>query len=446
MDTSQHVYSVRQLNREIRSLLEGRYPFISVAGEISSLRRPYSGHLYFTLKDADAQIKGVLFKMQQRYLSEELREGMQVVCRGRISVYEPRGDYQLIVDRVDFRGAGELQVAFERLKRRLAEEGLFEAASKRPLPGMPEQITLVTSPSGAAVHDFLQVAARRFPLTAIQIYPVTVQGEQAAGEISQAIAELNRLGQTEIIVLCRGGGSMEDLWAFNDEQLARVIHASTIPVVNAVGHEIDFTIADFVADLRAPTPSAAAELLLPDIRELADRVAILREALLRALGRSISEGEHRLRLQQHRLEAMPHPLDTISLKLDHLSTALAAEMSALISQKNQLLQRAAAALDRNSPQLRLDLHGQQLQALGLRLSGSIQSLIRRREEQLHRAAGVLDAVSPLATLARGYAIARKPAPRATVITSPEQVRTGEKIEVLVHGGKIDCLVEPAEGR
>lgn len=245
---TKRIFSVSELTSSIKSMLEGRFPFISVAGEISNLRRPASGHLYFTLKDDRAQIKTVLFKTQQRYLEKTPRDGQMVVCQGRLTVYEPRGDYQLIVDAMDFHGAGALQLAFEQLKKKLAAEGLFDQEDKKPLPALPRHITLVTSPTGAAVHDFIRIAQSRYPQIRIAVFPVAVQGDAAAGEIQEAILEINNQMHTDIIVLCRGGGSIEDLWAFNDEQLAREIRYSNIPVVSAVGHEIDFTIADFAAD------------------------------------------------------------------------------------------------------------------------------------------------------------------------------------------------------
>ena len=257
MNTSR-IFTVTEINDSIRGILEVQFPFVSVAGEISNLRQPLSGHCYFTLKDDKAQIRAVLFKMQQRYLSAMPADGQMVICHGRISVYEARGEYQLIVDTIDFHGTGIMQLEFERLKQKLAAEGLFDEETKKQLPYLPEHITLVTSPKGAAVHDFIRIAQSRCPLTKIAVFPVSVQGDAAAGEISRAIAAINKHLKTDIIVLCRGGGSLEDLWAFNEEKVARAIDASTIPVVSAVGHEIDYTIADFVADLRAPTPSGAA--------------------------------------------------------------------------------------------------------------------------------------------------------------------------------------------
>lgn len=435
------ILTVSELNTAIRSLLEGRFPFVSVAGEISNLHRPHSGHLYFTLKDAGAQIKAVLFKMQQRYLADLPADGAQVVCRGRISVYEPRGDYQLIVDTIEARGAGALQQAFEALKRRLAAEGLFDEHLKRALPPFPGHITLITSPRGAAVHDFIRIATRRFPPIRIAIYPVAVQGDQAATEMIEALAAVNARSATDLIVLCRGGGSAEDLRAFNDEGLARAIRRSDLPVVSAVGHEIDVTIADFAADLRAPTPSGAAELLVPDGVALHFRIDGLQMRLARSLGHRLTRIEQRLQLARQRLSSMPHPLDRLLLHLDHLSIRLERSLAAALADKGGRLDRAALHLARLNPQHRCTAHAQRLLDLRHRLAQAGRLLLQAKEEQLGRAAGVLHAVSPLATLARGYALVRTGEGRKRLVTAADQVRTGSEVEVLLRRGGLRCRVE-----
>ncbi|WP_306548143.1 exodeoxyribonuclease VII large subunit [Desulfobulbus sp.] len=439
------ILSVSELNSSIRSLLEGRFPFVSVAGELSNLHKPYSGHCYFTLKDAGAQIKAVLFKLQQRYLERMPKDGDHVVCRGRISVYEPRGDYQLIVDAVDFHGAGALQQAFEQLKRRLAAEGLFDEHLKRSLPRFPTHITLVTSPQGAAVHDFIRIAARRCPMVQIAVYPVTVQGDQAAAEMVQALAEINARVSTDVIVLCRGGGSLEDLWAFNDEALARAIRASGLPVVSAVGHEIDLTIADFAADLRAPTPSAAAELLTPDGEALRREIDRHGSRLQRILRNRIDRIEQRLRLTKHRLETMPHPLDRLLLRLDHLTGRMELALKTTLADQGRRLDQASFALARRNPAHRLQLHDQHLKELHTCLAHAIRLHVQVKQEQFGRAAGVLHAVSPLATLARGYAIVRKNEGRKRIVTEAAQVQTGETVAVTLHHGALVCRVEQASG-
>ncbi|HOP36102.1 MAG TPA: exodeoxyribonuclease VII large subunit, partial [Syntrophales bacterium] len=286
-DHTKLVLTVTELTEEIRSLLEDTFGFLWVAGEVSNLRRPSSGHVYFTLKDEKAQVRAVLFRQSSARLGFDLEDGMEVLCRGRVSVYSPRGEYQIIVDAAEPRGLGALQRAFEALKKRLEAEGLFDAALKKAIPFLPRRIGVVTSPSGAAVRDILNITGRRFPSVDILIAPVRVQGDEAPPEICDAIALLNEHRLVDVIILARGGGSLEDLFPFNDERVARAVRASRVPVISAVGHEIDFTIADFAADLRAPTPSAAAELVVPMREDL--RMALIRdgERLARGLGKKI---------------------------------------------------------------------------------------------------------------------------------------------------------------
>ncbi|MFP7755560.1 exodeoxyribonuclease VII large subunit [Thermodesulfobacteriota bacterium B35] len=440
-----HVYTVAELTSLVREMLESRFPFISVAGEISNLRRPRSGHIYFTLKDDRAQIRAVLFRMQQRYLEREPADGQMVVCRGRITVYEPRGDYQLIVDALDFHGAGALQLAFEQLKKKLAAEGLFDEHLKKAIPPIPAHITLVTSPSGAAVHDFLRVASSRYPATRIGVYPVAVQGDTAADEMVAALERINESLATDVIVLCRGGGSIEDLWAFNEERLARAIHASRLPVVSAVGHEIDFTIADFAADLRAPTPSAAAEMLLPDGRELWQRVAGAHERLARAMRERLQRLQEQLVFLRRRLGTMGHPLESLALRLDHASLSLERAMLGFLESREHSLAAWSGRLEQKSPAARLELHRQRLAALRQRLLLAGPALVDARGRELARLAALLEAVSPLSTLARGYAIVRKEErPAGMILTDSREVRAGDRLEVLLHRGRLHCTVESTE--
>ena len=437
---NQRIFSVSELTSAIKSMLEGRFPFINVAGEISNLRRPGSGHFYFTLKDDQAQVKAVLFKMQQRYLENSPQDGQMVVCRGRISVYEPRGDYQLIVDSLDFHGAGALQLAFEQLKKKLAAEGLFDQADKKKLPPLPRHITLITSPTGAAVHDFIRIAQSRYPLVRISVYPATVQGDTAAGEIQQAIVDINDQLDTDIIILCRGGGSIEDLWAFNDEQLARTIRDSAIPVVSAVGHEIDFTIADFAADLRAPTPSGAAEMLLPDRSGLVDKITELTRRLRHTMQSRLDRYQDQLTLYRQQLSSASKPVDTLMLRLDHLADNMEHAMQNILANGQTRLKKLDSRLQQNNPLQVLLLHLQKVHELQRRLLQAGNRVISEKEQALARSAGLLDAVSPLSTLARGYAIARKKSDRKTVITTVDQVRSGEKIEIILHQGRLDCSI------
>ena len=438
---SSKIFTVSEINASIRRILESQFPFISVAGEISNLRQPLSGHMYFTLKDDQAQIKAVLFKMQQRYLVEMPADGRHVVCRGRISVYEPRGDYQLIVDAMDFHGTGLLQLEYEKLKKKLAAEGLFALDRKKPLPPMPEHITLVTSPHGAAVHDFLSVAKSRYRQVGISIYPVPVQGDQAAREISEAIATINESITTDIIVVCRGGGSLEDLWAFNEEKVARAIAASRIPVVSAVGHEIDFTIADLTADLRAPTPSSAAEMILPDSAVLRQQIGALSIRMMRMMSTLLDRYEEKISMRRNKLGTLKQRLDNLLIKLDHLSIDLEKSAKGLLFYKQSKLDHAAKLLQLNNPIYQLQLRSQQVDDLHRRLKMAAKRKIEDLHDSLSHAAGMLDAVSPLSTLARGYSIVRKDSPEAEIVTDYRQIEINSKVEVILHRGCLRCIIE-----
>ena len=290
------ILTVSELSERIKIVLEDTFIDLWVEGEISNLRTPASGHSYLTLKDEHSQIRAVLFKMQRRYLRFDPKDGMLVLARGRISLYEPRGEYQLVIDYMEPKGIGALQIAFEQLKVRLAQEGLFDGSRKRPLPMLPRGLGIVTSPTGAVIRDMLQILRRRFANLHICVYPVRVQGDGAAEEVAQGIEVLNRYPGIDVIIVARGGGSLEDLWAFNEETVARAIYVSKVPVISAVGHEIDYTIADFVADVRAPTPSAAAELVIRNKSEL--------HAELQSMAHRLERGmQHRLEALRARLEA-----------------------------------------------------------------------------------------------------------------------------------------------
>jgi exodeoxyribonuclease VII large subunit len=441
----QRILSVSELTGSIRGLLETRFPFVAVSGEISNLRRPASGHLYFTLKDAKAQLKAVLFKMQQRYMNQLPKDGQLVICHGRLSVYEPRGDYQLIIDTIERQGRGDLQQAFEQLKRKLAEEGLFQGDHKQPLPPVPGHITLLTSPRGAAVHDFLRVATTRFPLTKICIYPVAVQGEQAAGEIARAIAQCNRQLSTDILILCRGGGSIEDLWAFNEEELARTVFHSKIPVVSAVGHEIDYTITDFVADLRAPTPSAAAEMVLPDQVVLRRQIAGCHGDIKRSIRRQLQDHSSTLAGQQKALQRMRHPLERTTLQVDHTRQRIHRAVQHQIATGQQQLDKLSERLGSQGPARRLATWQERVAMAGLNLERNMGTLLRGKNEQLGHTTSLLDTVSPLATLARGYSIVKRgTGKRGRVIVDSGQVERGDTVSILLHRGRLHALVKETE--
>ena len=426
----------------MRSLLEQRFSFISVAGEITNLRRPYSGHLYFSLKDSQGQLKAVLFKMQQRYLEQEPADGQEVICHGRISVYEPRGDYQLIVDTIDFHGAGVLRAEFERLKRKLDQEGLFDQDAKKRLPSFPTHITLVTSPRGAAVHDFIRIARRRFPGVHLAVFPVSVQGDKAATEMIQALDLLSQKKNTDVIVLCRGGGSMEDLMPYNDEELARAIFRAKLPVVSAVDHEIDFTIADFVSDLRAPTPSAAAELLVPDRTELARRIDQLGMRLVRVQQVRLDRLSARLELRQHQLARFIYRIDELQQRLDQRTMALIHAMQDRINRFAHRLEQVRLALEQQSPVVRLDMAQARLIGLKERLIRSMRQILDNREHKLKQQQVLLAAVSPKNTLARGYAIMLDQ--KGGIVRTSDQLQIGDRATILLHRGRVQVRVEEVE--
>lgn len=381
-----------------------------------------------------------MFKMQQRYLADPPKNGQLVVCRGRLSVYEARGDYQLIVDIIESHGEGALQIAFEQLKKRLAAEGLFDNQRKKHLPFIPKHITLITSPQGAAVHDFLRVARKRFPLTNISVFPVAVQGYGAADEIVAAIEEINRSISTDVIVLCRGGGSIEDLWSFNEEKVARAISASEIVIVSGIGHEIDYTIADFVADLRAPTPSAAAELVLPDSTSLTSKIEQLEKRISHLIISILEKRANRLALCNKILGNSFQQLDNLFLRLDHLSMRLEGALINNLSRKQTKLGSLNARIQQKKPSLNLALKKEQIIFLERRLIIAGKKLLESRKNRLSAVAGLLDAVSPLGTLARGYSITRKE-PEQKIITDSTQVKPGDNLFILLNKGGIRCNVK-----
>ncbi len=437
------IFTVSQISRSIRNLLEGEFCFVRVSGEISNLSRPYSGHSYFTLKDAGAQLRSVLFKGQQRYLAKELRDGQQVVCHGRISVYEPRGDYQLIVDSIDFHGAGLLQLQFEALKKRLADEGLFEAGRKKTLPKFPRKIVVVTSPSGAAIHDFLKIWKNRGWGARIQIFAVRVLGTGAAEEIAEAIVRVNAHFDAELIVLCRGGGSLEDLWAFNEECLARAIVASTIPIVSAIGHEVDFTIADFCADLRAPTPTGAAEQIFPDAFFWQQQVFSCKQQLIRLIFHTLDDYSRQVMQNRRLLGNLDMTLSHLSLQVDHASSRSMHCMERALQRQSFKLAQISARFQSQSPLTRLTLQAQQLHHISQTMIQRMQGLLYRKSATFSVHAARLESVSPLATLARGYAIVRKKKEGRKgdeIVMTSSQVNAGDQIEVLLHDGSLECDV------
>ena len=437
------ILTVSQISRCIRNLLEGEFNFIRVSGEISNLSRPHSGHSYFTLKDEGAQLRAVLFKNQQRFLAKAIRDGQQVICHGRISVYEPRGDYQLIVDTIDFQGSGLLQLQFEALKKQLAAEGLFSEDRKKRIPPFPRTITLITSPTGAAVHDFLKIWRNRKWGAAIQIFPVRVQGAEAAEEIAQAIIRVNSEVDTDMIVLCRGGGSLEDLWAFNEECVARAIAGSTLPVVSAIGHEVDFTIADFCADLRAPTPTGAAEQIIPDLTLLQQQLRNLKRTCSTLISKKIEDCRREVTQQRRLLGNLEMTLAHLTLQVDHTTTKLTHALAIHLQKQELRCERIVTRLQQQSPTNRITLQAQRLRHAAENLIQRTRALLRQKNAALSVQSALLDTISPLATLARGYAIVRRKNignNQEEIITRSAQTQPGEHIEILLHQGRLECEI------
>ncbi|MDH4331858.1 MAG: exodeoxyribonuclease VII large subunit [Desulfobulbaceae bacterium] len=437
--TRDQIQTVSELTRSIRGVLEVSFPFVTVAGEISNLRCPYSGHLYFTLKDESAQIKAVLFKPQQRYLACTPTDGLEVVCRGRISLYEARGEYQLIVDFLTTKGSGTLQLAFDLLKRKLADEGLFDGERKRSLPLLPEKIALITSPSGAAVHDFITMAEKRCAAIPIEIFPVRVQGAGSLEDIIEAITLCNQRGENDVIVLCRGGGSLEDLWTFNEEKLARAIAGSRVPIVSAIGHEVDFTIADLVADFRAPTPTGAAEALIPSRAQLHAQLHNLTTRLTKTVQDRLTF--FRRAIEDHR-KILGDPtslLDQFRLTTDHALTSLHFAFSTSIHQRQLALARLSQILASHNPHKHLEYQNQWVHELRRRLTQAMLRQQERKRAALGKNAGLLHAISPLAVLGRGYSIVQRK--NGNIVRNSAEVQIGETINLTLAQGGIDCEVK-----
>jgi exodeoxyribonuclease VII large subunit len=390
-----HILTVTQLTVQIKNLLEGNFPEVWVEGELSNLNVPQSGHAYFTLKDEHSQVRAVMFRSSHRYLKFTLQHGIQVLCRGRVSVYDPRGEYQLILDYIEPKGVGALQLAFEQLKAQLEKEGLFDLGRKKPLPLLPRRIGIITSPTGAAIRDMLRVIKRRHPRMHILLYPVPVQGIDAAPALVEAIRYFNEEKRVDVMIIGRGGGSLEDLWAFNEESVAREIAASKIPIVSAVGHETDYTISDFAADLRAPTPSAGAEMVV--------------------------EREERFQDTIHSLEVR------------------------LIGRVEQMIETARASLRGNvrlleDPRRRLDQFVQRVDELVRRMALGLRQHVRRDRARLTSLTAGLDHLNPLAILSRGYSITRK-MPEGTILKDAAAVMPGDLIRSRLHEGEVLSRVE-----
>lgn len=439
--------TISQLNRQARQLLESTFPSVWVVGELSNFARPSSGHWYFSLKDDRAQVRCAMFRSANARLRFQPEAGQQVQVRARLSLYEPRGDYQLIVEHMEPAGAGALAAAFEALKAKLQAEGLFEPALKRLPPTHPRHIAVVTSPTGAAIRDILTVLARRFPLIPVTLLPVAVQGEGAAPAIAAAIRRANALAAAgdydfDVILAGRGGGSIEDLWAFNEEIVARAIADSALPVVSAVGHETDFTIADFVADVRAPTPSAAAELLSPDQRELADTFAGYEILLAKQLQAQIHQGRQQLGWLTARLRHPGSLLRDHSQRLDELELRLRNSWRQQQRFRHQQLSLARSSVQGSNPLAAIRALRQQVVSDSRRLQQAALTTLERRQQRLRAATQLLETVSPLATLNRGYSITTDQ--HQQILRNAGDLASGDVIHTRLARGAVRSRVEAIE--
>jgi len=438
------VYSVSRLNAEVRQLLDNGMPALWIQGEISNLARPASGHLYLSLKDDRAQVRCAMWRQRSRGLGFQPRNGQQIMARARVSLYEPRGDYQLIIEHMEEAGEGLLRQRLEELKARLDAEGLFEESRKRTLPGLPRRIGIVTSPSGAAVRDVLKILRRRFPSVPALIYPVPVQGEGAAANIAEAIALANRRADCDVLIVTRGGGSLEDLWAFNEEPVARAIFNSAIPVISAVGHEVDITISDLVADVRAPTPSGAAEIAVPDQHAWLGQLEQNMKRLASLAGRQQQRLAERLGFLTGRLERQDprQRLAQDGQRLDELELRARRAMDAKTSSQRRDLAAMIARLAAASPAKQLQRQLLRKDDLNRRLYRAASQLIERQSQRLGGLARELNAISPLATLGRGYALVYDS--KGNLIRDPSQVKTGDSIKARVADGHIHAQVTNTE--
>ncbi|MEW6614485.1 MAG: exodeoxyribonuclease VII large subunit [Thermodesulfobacteriota bacterium] len=429
------ILTVSELTQKIKLQLESNFETVWVEGEVSNLRSPSSGHLYFTLKDENSQIKTVVFRSHIRFLRFEIKDGIKVISRGRVSVYEPRGDYQLIIDYIEPKGVGALQLAYEQLKEKLKSEGLFDDSHKKPLPLLPGKIGLITSPSGAAVRDMINIILRRFPNTGILIFPVRVQGEGASSEIAHAIEELNRISGVDVMIVGRGGGSLEDLWAFNEEIVARAIYHSDIPVISAVGHEIDFTISDFVADLRAPTPSAAAELVVANKSELINYLKNWMGRLENLVCQFLESNRNKLGFLEKRLSDPRRRIDDFRLRVDDIFNRLSIDTSNLLRRKAEQFERRKDALISRSPKSRIGELKNLVFQLNKETDVHMRHYLGNQRHRFERSLEGLDKLSPLNILRRGYSITRA-LPDYSILKDVKGLKVGDRINVKLHQGEI----------
>ncbi|MEO8063863.1 MAG: exodeoxyribonuclease VII large subunit [Pseudomonadota bacterium] len=435
------VYSVSRLNKEVRLLLESGLPLLWLEGELSNFAAPASGHWYFSLKDAGAQVRCAMWRQRNSTVRFRPKDGMAVLVRARVGLYEPRGEYQLLIEHLEEAGEGALKREFEKLKAKLAAEGLFAAERKRPLPAVPRRIGVVSSPTGAAIHDILRVLRARFPAAGVLLYPTAVQGAAAVPEIVRAIEAASRRNECDLLIVARGGGSLEDLWCFNDERVARAIAACRIPTVSGVGHEVDVTIADFVADVRAPTPSAAALAAVPDKATWLDTLSLLETRFRGAMSRYLRTRGVALAAAAQRLQ-ISHPgakLAQHAQRLDDLELRMRLALQACVLGRQQRLENLSTRLWRENPRHRLEALCAHAAALRQRLVSAFARRLNALEQRLALAARTLDAVSPLATLGRGFSVVSR-AEDGALLRDAAQVPVGTEIEARLARGRLRATV------
>lgn len=439
------VFSVSDINRAIKNSLEGQFKLLWLKGEISNFKAHTSGHFYFSLKDSKAQISAVMFRGFNQGLKFRPKDGMEVIVRGKITVYEPRGNYQIFCELMEPVGAGAMQMAFEQLKRKLQVEGLFDPSRKRPIPPMPQHVAVVTSPTGAAIRDILNVLGRRFKGLRVTVVPALVQGETAAPSIIKALGQAQLLKDVDVMIVGRGGGSIEDMWCFNDEGVARAIAACRVPIISAVGHEIDFTIADFVADLRAPTPSAAAELVCKNAAEVCDRIETLDRRILRSISHTVQMMRQKLLGASRRLVDPKRRLQDLSLRSDELAQRLELAIGRWIEGRRQSVRLALTGL--KSPTDTISQYEQEVEILRTRMQGQLVRALEGKRALWQRQTSLLDAVSPLKVVERGYSITRK---EGKPIKAVSQVQVGDTVDITFAKGaaqaRIEKILEPKESK
>lgn len=440
---SRDIYTITRLNREVRSILETGFPLLWLEGELSNLACPASGHWYLTLKDSHAQVRCAMFRTRNRLLKFVPRNGMQVIVRAKIGLYEPRGEFQIIIEHMEEAGEGALRQQFEQLKNKLNQEGLFSSETKKKLPAVPKRIGVITSPSGAAIHDVLTTIKRRFASLNVIIYPVSVQGKPAAEEIAKIIKLVNKRNECDVLLLTRGGGSLEDLWSFNEEVVARAIYNSNIPLISAVGHDVDFTISDFVADVRAATPTAAAELVSPDVNHWLLQIGTLQKRLNRQILNTIKSKQ--TSVEQHARNIV-HPsryIEETSQRLDEILYRLKNTMKTQLSDYRLDLSHLHTRCNATNPSQSISSKKNKILELTLRLNSAQDQKINELKQRFIRCTSTLEAVSPLATLSRGYAYVQLTESNA-IVKDSMQLQNGDQVKTTLANGKFTATVTNIE--